>query len=83
MTFTAIVLDPDGKRLPGAAVTFSVSVPGIPTLTKDTKTGSDGRAVFTTTIPDGATAGQALATVLVTTDTNGDTSAQLTFTIVD
>jgi hypothetical protein len=83
MTFTAIVLDPDGKRLPGAAVTFSVSVPGIPTLTKDTTTGSDGRAVFTTTIPDGATAGAALATVLVTTDTNGDTSAQLTFTIID
>jgi hypothetical protein len=83
MTFTAIVLDPDGKRLPGASVTFSVSVPGIPTLTKDTKTGSDGRAVFTTTIPEGATAGQALATALVTTDTNGDTSAQLTFTIID
>jgi hypothetical protein len=83
MTFTAIVLDPDGKRLPGAFVTFSVSVPGIPTLTKDVTTGSDGKAVYTVTIPEGATAGAALATALVTTDTGGDTSAQLTFTIVD
>jgi hypothetical protein len=83
MTFTAIVLDPDGKRLPGATVTFSVSVPGIPTLTKDVETGSGGKAVYSVTIPQGATAGSALATALVTTETNGDTSAQLTFTIVD
>jgi hypothetical protein len=83
MTFTAIVLDPDGKRLPGASVTFSVSVPGIPTLTKDTTTNADGKAVFSVTIPQGATAGPALATALVTTDSNGDTSAQLSFTLVD
>ncbi len=83
MTFTATVVDPDGNRLGGAAVTFSVSVPGIPTLTKDVTTGSDGRAVYTITIPEGATAGQCLATALVTTDQNGDTSAQLVFEILD
>ncbi len=83
ITFTATVLDPDGKRLEGAAVTFSVSVPGIPTLTKETKTGADGRAVFTTTIPTGATAGDCLATALVETDTFGDTSAQLSFAITE
>ena len=60
-----------------------MSVPGIPTLTKDAKTGIDGKAVYTVTIPQGATAGSALATALVTTESNGDTSAQLTFTIVD
>ena len=83
MTLTATVLDPDGKRLAGATVTFSVSVPGIPTLTKDVTTGSDGRAVYTVTIPEGATAGQSLATALVTTDQNGDTSAQVSFEIID
>jgi hypothetical protein len=83
MSFTATVLDPDGKRLEGASVTFSVSVPGIPTLTKEATTGTDGRAVFTTTIPSGATAGGCLATALVETDTFGDTSAQLSFTIAE
>jgi hypothetical protein len=81
--FTVTVTDPNGDRLPGALVTFSVSVPGIPTLTKDVKTGSDGRATYKVTLPKGATAGGALATALVATDQYGDTSAKLTFTIAD
>jgi hypothetical protein len=83
MLFTLTVTDPNGDRLPGALVTFSVSVPGIPTLTKDVKTGSDGRATYKVTLPKGATAGGALATAFVTTDEYGDTSAKLTFTIAD
>jgi len=81
--FTVTVTDPNGDRLPGVAVTFSVSVPGIPTLTKDVTTGSDGRATYKVTLPKGATAGSSLATALVTTDEYGDTSAKVTFTIAD
>jgi hypothetical protein len=83
MLFTVTVTDPNGDRLPGAVVTFSVSVPGIPALTKEVKTGSDGRASYKVTLPKGASAGSALATALVTTDQYGDTSAKVTFTIAD
>ena len=81
--FTVIVKDPDGARLPGAVVTFSVSVPGITALTKDVKAGADGRAVYRVTIPPGATVGPSIATALVSTQDYGDTTAKVTFQIVD
>ena len=83
ITFTVIVKDPDGARLPGAMVTFSVSVPGITALTKDVKTNADGHAVYRVTLPPGATPGSALATALVSTQDYGDTTAKVTFQIVD
>ena len=83
LTFTVIVKDPDGARLPGAVVTFSVSVPGITALTKEMKTDADGRAVYRVTLPPGATPGSAIATALVSTQDYGDTSAKVTFQIID
>lgn len=83
MTFTVIVKDPDGARLPGAIVTFSVSVPGITALTKDVTTGADGTAIYRVTLPPGATPGAAIATALVSTQDYGDTTAKVTFTIVE
>lgn len=83
MTFTVIVKDPDGTRLKGAVVTFSVSVPGITALTKDVTTKSDGRAVYRVTIPPGATAGAALATALVATQEYGVITAKVSFEIID
>lgn len=67
VTLYATVTDPDGNVLPGVDVTFTLSMPGIPTVTIDRKTSSDGKASFPTNIPKGATIGLGLATVLVST----------------
>ena len=82
LQLSVLVTDPDGKPLPGANVTFTLTVPGIPPVSKDAVTGSDGRATFTTTLPTGVTVGAGLATVNVATDTFGTTSALKTITIV-
>jgi len=52
-------------------VTFTLSMPGIPTVSIDTTTGGDGTATFKTTVPKGADIGQGSATVLVTTQAYG------------
>jgi Glucodextranase, domain B/Bacterial Ig-like domain (group 1) len=68
---TAIVKDPDGNRLEGAQVTFTLSVPGIAVITREATTDDSGRASFETTIPKSADVGQGLAAVLVETDKFG------------
>jgi hypothetical protein len=68
---TCTVIDPDGRPLAGADVTFTLSMPGIPTLTQDGKTAANGTATFKTTIPKGADIGQGSATVLVSSDAFG------------
>jgi hypothetical protein len=73
VTLTATVTDPDGRALAGADVTFTLSMPGVATVTIDGKTGANGRATFRTTISKGATRGQGSATVLVTSDDYGST----------
>ncbi|MES2209278.1 MAG: Ig-like domain-containing protein [Chloroflexota bacterium] len=79
---TVLVLDPDGAPLPGATITFTLTVPGIPPISKDAVSGGDGRATFTTTLPKDVTVGGGLATVLVATTQYGSTSAQKAITIV-
>ena len=71
---TATVDDPDGKPLAGAAVTFTLSVPGIKTVTGEATTDSDGQAVFETTIPESADRGGGNAAVLVRSEEFGRTS---------
>lgn len=78
---TVAVNDPDGRALEGARVTFTLSVPGIQTITADAVTAGDGRASFRTTIPRGATVGQGIATVLVRTDEHGNTSDREVVTV--
>ncbi len=78
----ASATDPDGNPLKGADVTFTLSIPGIRTLTQDMKTGSNGRAEWTTTIPKGATVGQGSATVLVSSDQFGSTQDYTVVAIV-
>ena len=73
VTLSASVTDPDGLPIPGAPVTFTLSVPGIPTVTQDAVTGANGMAKFATTVPHGADVGQGSATVLVSTDQFGST----------
>jgi hypothetical protein len=81
LTLRVTVSDPDGNALVGAAVTFTLSIPGIPTVTGDEVTDADGRAEFTTSVPAGADPGQGLATVLVSTDQLGSTQDQSVITV--
>ncbi len=76
LTLTATVTDPDGQPIEGAAVTFTLSIPGVPVLTQDATTDATGTATFQTTVPQGATVGTGPATVFVTTDKYGTTSAR-------
>jgi hypothetical protein len=70
-----VVTDPDGRPLANARVTFSLTVPGVPPIvSKAILTSDTGKAVFTTTIPKGATKGQCKATALVKTKDFGETT---------
>ncbi len=83
LALTAIVTDPDGQPLEGAIVTFTLSIPGVPPLTQDGLTDATGKAVWQTTVPLGATVGKGPATIFVTTDQYGTTSARKTIAIVE
>ena len=78
---TVNVDDPDGKPLAGAQVTFTLSIPGIPTVTGSATTDQNGRAIFETTVPRGATRGSGTATVLVQTDEFGRTTDEAPVTV--
>lgn len=80
IVLTAVVKDPDGRPLEGAAVTFTLSVPGIATITKEGYSNANGRITFETAIPKAATRGQGLAAVLVRTNQFGqiDDRAEIT-----
>ncbi len=74
VTIAVKVNDPDGNPLAGAAVTFTITVPGVPPIASSTlTTSSAGTASFTTTIPRGATADRQISiTAIVTTTEYGD-----------
>lgn len=78
---SAVVNDPDGQPLAGADVTFTLSIPGIPTVTLEGKTSANGKATFTTTIPKGADKGQGSATVLVSSTDFGSAEDYTVITI--
>jgi hypothetical protein len=82
VTLTVVVTDPDGRALAGAKVTFTLAVPGVPAIaSSELTTGANGRASFTTTIPRGATKGQASATAIVDTDALGHTTDRTVITV--
>lgn len=78
---TVNVDDPDGKPLEGALVTFTLSIPGIPTVTGNATTDANGRAIFETTVPRGANRGPGGAGVLVRTEEFGQTRDDTPITI--
>jgi Glucodextranase, domain B len=82
LTVLVSVADPDGHPMVNATVTFTISIPGVPTVTAQSTTDATGRASFTTTIPRGATVGSGPAAVLVHTDEFGDTTDRTVITIV-
>ncbi len=78
---TVTVDDPDGRPLKSARVTFTLSIPGVKTVTGEASTDSNGRATFQTTIPKGAQVGGGNATALVRTHQFGNTSDLTVITI--
>jgi hypothetical protein len=81
ITLSVTVDDPDGKPLEGAAVTFTLSIPGVKTVTGDARTDANGRAVFETSIPKGADPGGGSAGVFVRTSEFGSTTDETVVTI--
>lgn len=83
LTLTAIVTDPDGRPADGATVIFTLSIPGVDPITQEGTTDGAGTAIFQTSVPNGATAGNGLATVLVDTRTFGSITARAVIAIVE
>ncbi len=81
LRLTCLVLDPDGNPLSDTAVTFTLSIPGIQTITQDAQTDGEGRASFETSISKGAERGQGSATVLVSSDDHGSASDLTVITV--
>jgi hypothetical protein len=82
LTLSALVSDPNGQPLKGASVTFSVAIPGVTAITSKTyATAADGTASFRTSIPRGATTGQASVVAIVHTADFGDTTDRTVITI--
>ncbi len=78
---SATVTDPDGRPLAGAEVTFTLSIPGIRTVTAEGKTNENGRASYETTIPKSADRGQGSATVLISSDEFGSAQDVIAITV--
>ena len=78
---TVRVLGPDGRPISGARVVFTIQIPGIGPVQSPEMLTASGTANFNTQIPEGATAGAGLVTVLVTTDEYGTLSATAAFRI--
>ncbi len=84
ITLEVVVTDPAGKKLKGATALFTISVPGVEAIVSgEITTDAQGRASFTTNIPSGAMAGSGLATVLVTTDSDGSVTDRQVLTITE
>ena len=81
ITLTAAASDPDGNPLVGADLTFTLSIPGIPTVTQDVQTDEQGKATFTTAVPVGADPGQGSATVLLSSEELGSTQDYTVITL--
>jgi hypothetical protein len=78
---TVIVDDPDGVPLEGAEVTFTLSIPGIPTVTGTATSDASGVAQFETKVPSGAKTGGGSAAVLVRTEEFGTTADDTPITL--
>jgi hypothetical protein len=81
LTLTAAASDPDGNPLAKADITFTLSIPGIPTVTQDMQTDEQGRATFTTSVPEGADPGQGSATILLSSEEFGSAQDYTVITI--
>ena len=68
-------------RRGGADVTFTLSIPGLKTVTSEAVTDEEGIATFATTIAKGADTGGGIATIEVRTSDFGRTADNAPITI--
>jgi hypothetical protein len=84
ITLTVTVTGPDGGRMAGATTLFTVSVPGIEAIVSgEIATNGSGVATFKTSVPSGAVPGSGLATVLVSTASDGNATDRQVLTITE
>jgi hypothetical protein len=81
ITLTISVTDPDGHPLDGAAVTLTLTPPGVVPITQTVTTDATGTAVWLTAIPAGASSGKGIAAALVETVAFGTTTTETVITI--
>lgn len=76
-----LVMDADGLPVEGAAVTFSLSPPGVPTSTYFATTTTGHAAWLGATLPDGVQAGDGFVTARVTLESGSTLQETVPFTV--
>lgn len=84
IVLTALATAPDGSAVAGASVTFTLAMPGMSVVLQEETTDGTGTATWPAPIPPGAaTSGlTGLATVQLTTPTQGNASARAAITVI-
>jgi hypothetical protein len=83
LVLTAVALDPDGIPLPGVSVLFTLTLPGLPPFTSETKVTDDaGRATFRAPVPAGTSLGVGAATAAISTGAYGDATTPIKIEVV-
>jgi hypothetical protein len=82
LQLVVVVTDPSGAPLPGATAFFTLQLPGLAPISNELVTGADGRAVFTTPLVGTLTVGAGTGTVLVSTETYGESTDRVALTFV-
>jgi glucodextranase-like protein len=82
LQLTVLVTTPKGDPLPDARAFFTLQIPGLAPISNELFTGSDGRARFTTPLVGTLQKGTGVGTVLVSSDTYGDSTDRVNLTFV-
>jgi hypothetical protein len=77
-----LVTSPTGDPLPGATAFFTIQIPGLAPISNQLVTGADGRARFTTPLVGTLQKGTGVGTVLVTSETYGESTDRVTLNFV-
>lgn len=82
LQLTVVVSDPTGAPLAGASASFTLQIPGLGPISGSSKTGTDGRASFTTPLVGAIAVGDGAGVVLVTHPVFGQTTDRVALTFV-
>jgi hypothetical protein len=82
LQLVAKVTDPAGAPLAGVRAFFTLTIHGLPPISNEFVTNSNGTAVFTTALVGTPTVGSGLGVVAVTSDLYGSSTARVTLTVV-
>lgn len=82
LQLVVVVTDPSGNPLPDATAFFTLQLPGLAPISNELVTNADGRAAFTTPLVGALSVGGGTGTVLVSTETYGDSTDRVSLTFV-